>query len=96
MAAEVKKGFLHGETSAERPCKTIKDRVVIEDLHATLLHTLGIPPTLAYKVEKRPFYVTRDGEGKVIRNCSDDPPRRGHNSLSQRIARGIPCSIIAL
>lgn len=63
----VKKGFLHGETSAERPCKTIKDRVVIEDLHATLLHTLGIPPTLAYKVEKRPFYVTRDGEGKVIR-----------------------------
>ena len=28
---------------------------------------MSIPPTLAYKVEKRPFYVTRDGEGKVIR-----------------------------
>ena len=28
--------------------------------------TLGIPPTLAYEVEKRPFYVTRDGKGKAI------------------------------
>jgi hypothetical protein len=62
----VRQGHLHGETADERPCRTLRDRVVIEDLHATLLHTLGIPPTLAYEVEQRPFYVTRDGLGKPI------------------------------
>ena len=36
----------------------------IEDLHATIFHALGIPPDTAYVVEKRPFYVTRDGVGK--------------------------------
>jgi hypothetical protein len=63
----IKKGHLHGLTADERPCKTIKDRVVIEDLHATIFHALGIPATHAYEVEKRPFYVTRDGLGKPIR-----------------------------
>src|SRR5688500_3679705 len=61
-----KKGHLHGLTADERPCKTIKDRVVIEDLHATIFHALGIPATHAYDVEKRPFYVTRYGLGKPI------------------------------
>jgi hypothetical protein len=54
-------------TADERPCKTLKDRVVIEDLHATIFTALGISPKLAYEVEKRPFYVTRDGVGKAIR-----------------------------
>jgi hypothetical protein len=63
----IKKGHLHGLTADERPCKTIKDRVVIEDLHATIFHALGIPATHAYEVEKRPFYVTRDGLGKPIK-----------------------------
>ena len=62
----VKKGHLHGQTADERPCKTIKDRVTIEDLHATIYHTLGISPKLAYEIEKRPFYVTRDGVGKPV------------------------------
>ncbi|HEY3914944.1 MAG TPA: DUF1501 domain-containing protein [Verrucomicrobiae bacterium] len=62
----VKRGHLHGLTADERPCKTIKDRVVIEDLHATIYRTLGIPPKLSYDIEKRPFYVTRDGVGKPI------------------------------
>lgn len=62
----IKKGHLHGLTADERPCKTIKDRVVIEDLHATIFHALGIPPNHAYEVEKRPFYITRDGLGKPI------------------------------
>ena len=31
----MKKGYLHGKTADERPCKTIKKRVVIEDLHAS-------------------------------------------------------------
>jgi hypothetical protein len=63
----VKKGHLHGLTAEERPCKTLKDRVVIEDLHATIYHALGISPKLAYEIEKRPFYVTRDGLGKPIK-----------------------------
>jgi hypothetical protein len=62
----IKKGFLYGETADERPCKTLKGRVVIEDLHATIFHALGISPKHAFEVEKRPFYVTRDGLGKPI------------------------------
>ncbi|MDB6032937.1 MAG: hypothetical protein JWM16_3275 [Verrucomicrobiales bacterium] len=62
----VKKGHVHGVTADEKPCKTIKDRVVIEDLHATLYTAMGISPKQAYEVEKRPFYVTRDGLGKSI------------------------------
>ena len=62
----LKGGYVHGETAPERPCRTLKDRVVIEDLHATIYTALGISPRLAYDVEKRPFYVTRDGLGKPI------------------------------
>jgi hypothetical protein len=40
--------------------------VVIEDLHATIYRALGISPKLSYEIEKRPFYVTRDGLGKPI------------------------------
>lgn len=60
------RGKLWGRTADERPCKTLENRVVIEDLHATIFHALGISPRLAYEVEKRPFYVTRDGLGQPI------------------------------
>lgn len=62
----MKRGHLHGVTADERPCKTIKDPVVIEDLHATIYTAMGISPQLAYEVEQRPFYVTRDGLGKPV------------------------------
>lgn len=62
----VKRGHVHGATADERPCRTIKDPVVIEDLHATIYRALGISPRLSYLVEERPFYVTRDGLGKPI------------------------------
>jgi hypothetical protein len=62
----VKKGFLYGKTADERPCKTVENHMVIEDLHATIYHALGISPRLAYEVERRPFYVTRDGLGKPV------------------------------
>ncbi|MEX0703207.1 MAG: DUF1501 domain-containing protein [Planctomycetales bacterium] len=62
----MKRGFVYGETADERPCTTVRDRVVIEDLHATIYAALGISPRLAYEVERRPFYVTRDGEGQPI------------------------------
>jgi len=62
----IRPGHLHGVTADERPCRTLQDRVVIEDLHATIFRALGIAPTLAYTIEERPFYVTRDGKGKAI------------------------------
>ena len=62
----IRRGHLHGVTADERPCRTLQDRVVIEDLHATIFRALGIAPTLAYTIEERPFYVTRDGKGRAI------------------------------
>jgi hypothetical protein len=62
----IRRGHLHGLTAEERPCRTIEKPVVIEDLHATLFHALGISPKLAYETEQRPFYVTRDGLGQPI------------------------------
>src|SRR5262249_9491959 len=57
----IKKGYLHGKTADERPLVTIKDPVTIPDLHATILHAMGIAPKTAFEIEKRPFYVTEDG-----------------------------------
>jgi hypothetical protein len=62
----VKRGFLYGKTADERPCRTIENPVRIEDLHATIYHALGIPPDLAYEVERRPVHVTKDGKGKPV------------------------------
>jgi hypothetical protein len=62
----MKRGCLHGKTADERPCKTIEKRVVIEDLHASIYRAVGISPKLSYEVEKRPFYVTRDGLGQPV------------------------------
>ncbi len=62
----LKKGHVHGATADERPCSSLGDRVVIQDLHATIYRAMGIPADLAYVVEKRPFYVTKDGVGKPI------------------------------
>lgn len=62
----IKKGVVFGETADEHPCKAISKPVGIEDVHATLYHAMGISPRQAYDVERRPFYVTRDGVGKPI------------------------------
>ncbi|MEI6781925.1 MAG: DUF1501 domain-containing protein, partial [Verrucomicrobiota bacterium] len=62
----LKRGYLHGKTADDRPCKTIEKRVIIEDLHASIYRALGISPKLSYETEKRPFYVTRDGLGQPI------------------------------
>ena len=62
----IKRGFLYGKTAEERPCRTIENPVTIEHLHATLFHAMGIPPDLAYEVEKRPVHVTKDGKGRPI------------------------------
>ena len=40
--------------------------VNIEQLHATLYRAMGIPPNLSYEIERRPFYVTKDGKGEAV------------------------------
>jgi len=62
----IKKGFLYGETADERPLLVTKTPVTIADLHATMFHALGIPADHSYEIEKRPFYLTKDGKGKPI------------------------------
>lgn len=62
----IKRGMVYGKTADERPCTTVENPVPVENLHATIYHALGIPPTQSFVVEKRPVYVTRDGKGKAI------------------------------
>ncbi|MEQ9380173.1 MAG: DUF1501 domain-containing protein, partial [Pirellulales bacterium] len=62
----VKRGFLYGETAAERPCTATKTPVSITDLHATIFTAMGISPRTAFDVERRPFYATEDGKGKPV------------------------------
>lgn len=63
----VKKGFVYGKTADERPCKTIENPIKIAELHQTIYHTLGIKPETQFEIEKRPFYTTPDGKGKMVK-----------------------------
>ena len=63
----IKRGNPYGKTADERPCTTIENPVPVEDLHATIYHALGIPPTQSFVVEERPIYVTKDVKGNLIR-----------------------------
>lgn len=60
------KGKLYGKTADERPCTIVENPVTIDDLHATIYSALGIAANAYYEVEKRPFYVTKDGKGKIV------------------------------
>lgn len=62
----IRKGTVHGVTADEHPCKTIENPVSMENLHATIYRAVGIAPDLAHEIERRPFYVTRDGKGTPI------------------------------
>lgn len=62
----VKKGFLYGKTADERPLLAVENPVSIENLHATILTAMGISPKTSFDVEKRPFYVTKDGTGVPV------------------------------
>ncbi len=61
-----KRGFLYGETAAERPLVVTKNPVSIRDLHATIFTAMGVSPKTAFDIEKRPFYATDDGKGVPI------------------------------
>lgn len=62
----MKKGFLYGKTAPERPCVAVENPVSIPDLHATIFTAMGISPSTAFEIEKRPFYATQDGTGKAV------------------------------
>jgi hypothetical protein len=62
----MKRGVVHGRTADERPMRVVEKPVPVIDLHATILRATGIPPDLAYEVDKRPVYVTKDGKGKPV------------------------------
>jgi uncharacterized protein (DUF1501 family) len=64
----IKKGFVYGRTADERPCTTIENPVIVQDLHATMYRAMGIAADTSYVVERRPVFVTKDGKGKVIRD----------------------------
>jgi hypothetical protein len=62
----MKRGFLYGGTSPERPCLATGNPVSVTNLHATIYTALGISPKTAFEVEKRPFYITEDGKGEAV------------------------------
>lgn len=62
----IKKGGVYGKTSDERPCSTVQNPVVIDQIHQTIYHALGIHPQTHYMVEGRPFYTTPDGKGEAV------------------------------
>jgi len=62
----VKGGYSHGE-SDEVGYKAARDRVHLNDLHATILHLLGLDHTrLTYRYNGRDFRLT-DVAGEVIK-----------------------------
>lgn len=61
----IREGNAFGKTADERPCKTIESPIKIAEVHQTIYHALGIAPDTNYEIEKRPFYTTPDGKGKV-------------------------------
>lgn len=63
----VKKGHLYGATADERPLIAVEDPVTITDLHATIMTAMGVSPRTVFMIEGRPFYVTKDGAGKPVK-----------------------------
>ncbi|GJM30122.1 MAG: hypothetical protein DHS20C17_27570 [Cyclobacteriaceae bacterium] len=67
----IKRGFVYGKTADERPCSSIENTVVIDQVHQTIYHALGMDPETHYTVEGRPFYTTPDGIGKPVLEILD-------------------------
>ncbi len=63
----MKRGLLYGKTADERPCVAVEKPVSIIDLHATIFEAMGISPKAHLEIERRPFFVTKDGLGKPVR-----------------------------
>lgn len=63
----MRSGFVFGKTADERPLLAVENPVSVEDLHATIMTAMGISPKTVFDVEGRPFYVTKDGLGRAVR-----------------------------
>lgn len=63
----VKRGSVIGETAADRPFSATTEPIVIDQVHQSIYHALGISPDTHYEVEGRPIYTTPDGQGKRIK-----------------------------
>jgi uncharacterized protein (DUF1501 family) len=62
----VRPGYVHGETDPFG-VRTVRDRVHIHDLHATILHLMGLDhEKLTYRYAGRDFRLT-DVSGRVVR-----------------------------
>lgn len=62
----IKRGGLYGSTAPERPLVAIENPVSVMDLHATIMTAMGISPKTGFDIEGRPFYVTKDGQGRAV------------------------------
>ncbi|MEQ9409961.1 MAG: DUF1501 domain-containing protein [Fuerstiella sp.] len=62
----MKSGFVYGRTADQRPCIAVENPVSITDLHATIYQAMGIAARTGLEIERRPFYVTEDGQGKPV------------------------------
>ena len=61
----VKRGFSHGATD-EFGCSAVQDRVHVHDLHATILHLMGLDhEKLTYRYSGRDYRLT-DVSGRVV------------------------------
>ena len=62
----VKSGWVHGETD-DYSYNIVKDPMDVHDLHATILHCLGVDHTkLTFKFQGRHFRLT-DVKGNAVR-----------------------------
>ena len=66
-----KKGVAFGRTADQHPMVPVENPVLLRDIQATVLATLGIPANAAFTAHGRSFYVTEDGRGKVIKALLD-------------------------
>jgi hypothetical protein len=62
-----KQGLAYGKTAPEHPMVSIEKPVKLTDVHATIYRAMGIAPDQSYVTEGRPFYVTKDGKGRAVR-----------------------------
>jgi hypothetical protein len=78
----VKKGLVYGKTADERPCSSIENPVVIDEVHQSVYHALGIHPETHYEIEGRPFYTTPDGKGKPILDLFGNPMKSSKENIA--------------
>jgi hypothetical protein len=63
-----KQGFLYGMTADERPLVAVENPVSVTDMHATIMHAMGVSSRTGFEIEGRPFYVTEDGNGVPVKD----------------------------